>query len=107
MLVEIIRDLNAVSHFKEIMSSCDSFDSCECHPRQQAASYVVSLLHTVQPEMLQQILGWQASDWHDTLTDAASRICLLRQASLRRDASGAPIPFEATVDQQLCQVGAV
>lgn len=78
-----------------------------------APNYVMSLLQTVTPELVQQVLSWQADDWHRFLTEAASTVSLLVQLTSRNgshEMTTAASPqqqphHELLAEQQLCEVG--
>lgn len=67
-------------------------------------SYVISLLHSVQPALVQQTLHWRAVDWQKCVNDAAFSICLLLQLSARGSSAPTPPSYNAVAEQELFKV---
>jgi hypothetical protein len=84
-----------------------------------AAPYVTKLLHSIQHTTVQQVLSWQAEDWHVFFSSTAAALSLKLQM-LGSDAAGsqqqqheaaaaaaapaAAAPHMDVVQQQFCQV---
>jgi hypothetical protein len=71
-----------------------------------STSYVVRLINRAQPALVQQVLDWEAADWHTWLADAVQQVCLLLQLSERSSqADGVPLAYVSTAEQDLNKVG--
>jgi hypothetical protein len=89
-----------------------------------AAPYVTRLLHTIQHSTVQQVLSWQADDWHVFFSATAAELSLKlqmlasdaanshhhhqqqhKQQHTAAAAAAAAAPHMDVVQQQFCQVG--
>lgn len=71
-----------------------------------STSYVVSLINKANPALVQQVLDWEAADWHTWLAGAAYRVCLLLQLTERgSQASGSAPEYVCTAEQDVKKVG--
>lgn len=73
---------------------------------QASTSYVVSLIYKANPALVQQVLDWEAADWHTWLAAAAYRVCLLLQLTERGSQATDSAPaYVCTAEQDLNKVG--
>jgi hypothetical protein len=82
-----------------------------------AAPYVTRLLHSIQHTTVQQVLSWQAEDWHVFFSSTAAALSLKLQMlgsddagtsgaaqQHQHEAAAAAAPHMDVVQQQFCQV---
>lgn len=104
VLEATIQDQDHVTAFKQAMQA-----KLEAGPEEPtdlqlpaSTSYVVRLINRAQPALVQQVLDWEAADWHTWLADAVQHVCLLLQLTERSSqADGVPPAYVSSAEQDL------
>lgn len=73
-----------------------------------STSYMISLINRAHPALVQQVLDWEATDWHNWLAGAAYQVCMLLQLTERgSQATGSAPAYVCTAEQDVNKVGLV